>query len=180
MIVIIRGAPSIGKSTVAGELAEHIDDCALITGHDLIGLPKQTLLSLDGKAMKNGLSFISAMIEANIKAVVENGLHPVVDWFFPMDSDLPILLEHLKPLKQDIHTFVLSASLEEHLRRDAGRRQDWQIGEKGVEHFATEDELTRVPIGTPIDTTGMTRDEVVDSILRHLDKNGQPTAPADR
>lgn len=174
MVVIIRGAPSIGKSTVAGELAEHIDHSALITGHDLIGLPMQTLHSLDGKVMKNGLTFISAMIEANIKAIVENGLHPVVDWFFPMDSDLAILLEHLKPLKQDIHTFVLSASLEEHLRRDAGRRPDWQIGEKAVEHFATEDELARVPIGTRIDTTSLDVDQTVERILKEIREDGQP------
>ena len=180
MIVIVPGAPSIGKTAVAGELVEHLDRGVLVAGDSLVGLSGEALKAAEGQVMTHGLSLIVALFEANIRALVENRFDVVVDWFFPMDTDLPLLLDHLKLLEKPVHVFVLTASPEEHLRRDQARPEDWRIGEKGVRHFETHDELERVPVGTPVDTTGMTRDEVVDSILTHLGRDGQPTAPADR
>ena len=120
----------------------------------------------------------NSWIAAEVTVLVERGLHAIVDSYFSRDYELPDLLQLLEPLGQDVHVFLLTVAPEEHLQRDATRPQDWQIGKKGVEHFRMNKESERVSIGTVVDTTSLTAEQVAGRILHEL--NGQQPTQLDK
>ena len=180
MIVIIRGAPSVGKTTVAAALLEQLENSALIEGDQSFpGMSDTAWHSVCAQDDAHRTSLRNSWIVAGVRALVERRLHAIVDSYFSRDYELPHLLQRLESLGQDIHVFILTVNPEEHLGRDATRPADWQIGERGIEHFMTHQESLRVPVGTVVDTSGCTAEKVAERILGMLNGNGQQTGGGD-
>jgi len=180
MIIVIRGAPSVGKTSVAGALVELLEDSALVDGDQgLPGMSEATWHKVCAQDDAGRTSLGNSWILAGVTVLVERGLHVIVDSHFSRDHELPDLLQHLEPLGQDIHVFILTVDPEEHLERDATRPPDWQIGEKGVRHFGTHRESERVPVGTVVDTSGLNAREVAERLLGMLTEDRQQTGAGD-
>lgn len=169
MIIIIRGACGIGKTAVSQVLAELIYKAAHIEADQLVYMSDKTMEEVWEQQKHEGFLFLSIWAAAVASALVEHGFHPIIDWMYPVDGHLQDLIRRLRHLEQQIHVFNLLVNPEEHLKREEKR-----LGGTGreavemVEYFRENNSWANSPIGTAIDTTGQTPEDVARKICRKL------------
>ncbi len=165
MVIIVRGACSVGKTTVARELVERLPGSAHVGCDTMLPwMADATLAALQKQGKEAFPELLNAWVAATSRIFAEQGIRLVVDWHFPADEELQDLLQRL----DDCQVFNLLCAPEEHLRRDRQRATEEQIGPDGVEYFRTQGSWVGSPHGTDVDTTAMSPSEVATAILGHL------------
>lgn len=173
MVVVIRGACSVGKTTVAREIVELLPGSAHVACDTMLPwMSDATLATLRDQGKEAFPNLLNTWLVATAQIFAKQEIHLVVDWHFPADAELRDLVGRLAECALPCRVFNLRCSPEEHLRRDGLRPVDEQIGSSGIEYFQTEGSCVDPPCGTDMDTTLLSPRQVAETILAAISGNG--------
>lgn len=173
MVIVIRGACSVGKTAVAREIVESLPDSAHVACDAMLPwMSDATLATLRRRGGEVFPDLLNTWLVATAQIFAKQGIHLVVDWHFPADAELRDLVGRLAECALPCRVFNLRCSPEEHLRRDRLRPVDEQIGSGGIEHFRTHGSCVDSPCGTDMDTTLLSPRQVAETILASISGDG--------
>lgn len=166
MIIIINGSVGVGKTSVADQLHYKFEKSVHLDG-DAIGDVHPFIIYDDAR-----ISYLYRTLALLIDFHQHNGFQCfVINYVFESAESLQDLLDLLSPLDSDIHTYWLTCSEEEQIRRIHKRGRDeikWEL-ERFVElHKIQVAASQRGFIGTQIDTSGKSVVEVADEIWEDM------------
>jgi thymidylate kinase len=152
MIIILNGPLGIGKSTLAEMLTESVESCVMLDGDRLVAMnPPPT----------NEREYVHDVMALLIAHHRQAGYrHFVLDFLWRSVDDLSDLRARLARVapEEPVHCFLLTASLEENLRRIRSRQQARAIDEREFELQTVMDERAslagRPDVGEPLDVSG--------------------------
>jgi predicted kinase len=163
-VLVVTGAPGVGKSTVAREVAERLPVCAFVEADELhrmiisggewpsAGSP-QSLAQLELRTLQ------AATLAHNFS---DMGIPTVIDEVLGLPVQVRILEETLAGC--NVAIVGLSATSETIARRDAGRQRHTAHLYAGIERMIRHAVET-----TWIDTTRLSIDETVEELLGIID-----------
>ncbi len=176
MVVVIRGACSVGKTAAARSLVHLLPLSAFVEcGEMMPWMSDATLEALRGRAEQTLPDLLNAWLVATAGVLDAQGVHLVIDWHFPADSELQSLLRQLDECALPNRVFNLLCAPEKHLERDSKRHPDAQIKAAGIEYFRREGSWVGSPYGVDIDTTVMSPQDAAKTILEHIDAGATGT-----
>jgi|SRR3990167_7173941 len=155
--IIIRGPLGVGKSTVAKHLAASLHGCYISV--DEILSKHQLDLGEDGIPIESFIKANGFIVEIAKAADCDGAV--IVDGNFYYQEQINDLVSKLGG---DVKTFVLTASLETCLKRDAARSRVYGEDATRVVYGL----VARVHAGIEIDTEDKTESQVVDAIMNRL------------
>ena len=164
-LVIVNGAPGVGKSTVAEIVFSGLSNAAFLDGDDVWRIRP---FEVNDRT--------KAIVGKNIPFVLRSYLEAAYDyvllaWVMHRQEIIDAILEALSDLEFDLHVFTLVAEegvLCERWRSRAGKQAVPEL----VGDRLRQSRRLRT---TQIDTTGMEPDEVADRILASV---AGPASPA--
>ena len=174
MVIIIRGACSVGKTSVARSLVHILPMSAHVECDERPWMSDTTLETLRNRGEQVQADLLNAWLVATASVFDRQGVHTVVDWLFPADAELQDLLRQLDGCHLPSHVFNLLCSPQEHLARDQRREREGQIGQGGIEYFGREGSWVDSPHGLDIDTTALAPEEVAKRIVTEIEANQTP------
>jgi predicted kinase len=171
-VIILRGAPGVGKSTLAKELAQHFPKGVRIEVDTLRGM----VISVDWTNQQEykDLLQIAAQLTRQFLGL---GFKPilVVDTF--SGDKLKEFLDAVNnpDLGLKVKTFALHASPEVLAQRLAARPQD-QFRDLAVSKKLNSDVLKILrPADTLLDTSNQTAQQLADALVKVLNEDGNPS-----
>jgi 2-phosphoglycerate kinase len=166
VIVIINGPCGIGKTTVAWELNARFDRAVMLDG-DYIGAVHPFEIYDEAR-----VDYLYRTLRHLVAFHVEEGgyEHFVINYVFESPETLAQLRALLANLAGPVVAFRLLASDEDLERRIRAReeRPDWYLRRYKELVAIQERAAQRGEMGIPIDTTGLTVEQVVDRIWARL------------
>ena len=154
-LVLLGGAPGVGKSTVARLLLARLSGCAWLDGDDLW---RTNPFRVD--------DVTRPMVERNIRFVLRNYVHAdfrcvIFTWVLHLQPVIDLVLDGLRGL--DVTPFPLTLVCDEAtlLRRcagDAGRTTDPKLAARRLRQ-------SRELATTRIDTTARRPDQIADAVI---------------
>jgi len=151
--IVIRGPPAVGKSTISIRLASRIS-AQYICLDNVRREFRHTFSEEDKiKTLEKALPRVLDKLESGRSVILEEVFY-YPSQFRYLENNLPF----------DRYIFSLQASLEECVRRDAGRSS--AMGEARVERVYGF--VSRYDCGIKIETKGRHSEDVVDEITSHL------------
>ncbi len=162
MIIIINGSVGVGKTSVADQLHYKFEKSVHLDG-DAIGDVHPFIIYDDAR-----ISYLYRTLALLIGFHQQNGYRCfVINYVFESAESLQDLLDLLTPLDPDIHTYWLTCSEAEQVRRIRGRGRDeinWEL-DRFIELYKIQMAASqRGFIGKQIDTSDMNVAEVADEI----------------
>jgi thymidylate kinase len=152
MIIVLNGPLGIGKSTLAEILTESVEACVMLDGDRLVAMNPPPL---------NERDYVHEVMALLIAHHRQAGYrHFVLDYLWRSADDLFDLRARLVQAApgEPVHCFLLTASLEENLRRVRTRQQARAIDEREFEMQTVMDERAslaeRQDVGEPLDVSG--------------------------
>ena len=159
-LIIINGAPGVGKSIVGRLLLSKLSHSAFLDGDDVWQInPFEVNEITKDIVERNVASVLRNYLEANYEYVI-------LAWVLHQQSIIDRLLSRLDNLKFNVHVFTLIADEEVLLRRlqtNKGRRTDPNIA---LDRLRQSLKLRT----EKIDTTMLGPEVIVDRILNTLSK----------
>lgn len=172
MVIIIRGACSVGKTSAARSLVHLLPMSAHVDcGEMMPWMSDATLEALRSQDRQVLPDLLNEWLVPTATVLDRQGVHTIIDWHFPADTELQDLLRRLKECNLPCSVFNLLCSPAEHLSRDQQRQEDLQIGRGGIEYFRQEGSWVGSPHGLDIDTTALTPDDVAKRVVEHIEAN---------
>lgn len=172
MVIIIRGACSVGKTSAARALVHilpmsaHVDCDAMMPW--MSDATMEALRSRGGQVLPD---LWNEWLAGTASALDRQGIHAVIDWIFPADSELEDLLRRLDEWQLSTRVFNLLCSPEEHLARDGQREVEGQIGQEGIDYFRRTGGWLNSPHGRDLDTTALSPEGVARAIVAGIEAN---------
>lgn len=166
MIIIINGSLGVGKSSVAEQLHYKFDRSVHLDG-DYIGDVNPFEIYDEAR-----ISHLYRTLELLVGFHQKNGYHNfVINYVFESAVSLRDLLDLLRPLDIDIHTYWLTCSEQEQAGRIRNRQReelDWEL-----KRFVELQQIQRAAagegfIGKEVDTSDLTSAEVAEKIWRDI------------
>ena len=162
-LIIINGAPGVGKSVVGNLLFSKLDNSAFLDGDDVW----RTNPFEVNEATKN-------LVEDNIVSVLRNYFkaryeYIILTWVLHRQSIIDRILDQLDDVEFSTHIFTLTAdekTLLSRLQMDEDRKTNPDIA---LDRLEQSMKLNT----TKIDTTAMKPEDIVDEILETLWKGNQ-------
>jgi chloramphenicol 3-O-phosphotransferase len=166
MIIIINGSLGVGKSSVSEELHQKFDKSVHLDG-DYIGDVNPFEIYDPAR-----ISHLYRTLELLVGFHQKNGYHNfVINYVFESPESLQELLDLLRPLDDDIHTYWLTCEREEQARRIQKRQRDglsWEL-DRFIELQQIQARAAQQGfIGKEIDTTQLTAVEVAEAIWKDI------------
>ena len=167
MIIIINGSVGVGKSSVSEELHRKFDKSVYLDG-DQIGYVHPFEI-YDDVRIDHLYQTLAVLVGFHQK----HGYHNfVINYVFESSGSLQDLLDRLRQLDAELHTFWLTCDTEEQARRIQDRQRDqleWELSRfielKRIQEKAAQQGF----IGIEVDTTGLALAEVANQIWKMLD-----------
>lgn len=160
MMIILNGSRNAGKTTIARLLSERLPKTANLEVDRLrefiycFDLEESIALNLE-----NAVSVAQNLVRA--------GLHVVLN--YPLrNKDYEYLVENLKPLDTEIHTFTLRPTLDAALSNRGTRKPTPDDHERIRKQYDKKSPHQIPDLGTVIDNTAKTPEEVAEYILQSL------------
>lgn len=165
-LIVISGAPGVGKSVVASHLCRMLDECAWLDGDDVWRIHP---FRVDAERV--------ALAERNIVAVLRNYLsngcaHVILTWVLHRQEIIDRILSGLEGIPFDGSLFTLvcdERTLESRWRASHSGHADVELALRRLRESAALDT-------THIDTTELSPEQVAGGILETLAAK-EPSAP---
>ena len=166
MIIILNGSLGIGKTSVAWALQEFVSPSFMLDG-DYIGAVKPFEI-YDEKRVDYLYQTIIHLIEFHIK----NGYqHFIINYVFETQAILDSLKESLQDFDQEIFTFRLTCSEQEHQERIQRRNSDqldWELNRSRELNQILSQNSRDGDLGTEIDTSARSAKQVAEIIWKQI------------
>ncbi len=162
MIVILNGSVGVGKTTAAWALNQSFDKSVMLDG-DYIGAVHPFDIH-DAARVTYLYETLAHLVSFHQQHGYTNF---VINYVFESPESLAELVDDLRPLGGDVHTFWLTCSEDEQRRRILKRKTDqwaWELERFTELNIILEVASERGDIGKQLDTTGKSVQEVVQVI----------------
>ncbi len=167
-ILIINGAPGIGKTTVARLLFARLNDCAYLCGDSVWQINPFEVTERTKTIVEKNIPFV-------LRSYLEAGYQFVIlDWVMHRQEIIDRILSPLADLNFEAKVFTLvadeKAAVERSLARNGAARNSAGVLERL--------RLSRQLNSTQIDTTSLSPEAVADKIfrlIRRLEENSDET-----
>ncbi len=157
-LVIVNGAPGVGKSTVAELVFSKLCNAAFLDGDDVWRIrPFEVNDRTKAIVGKNIPVVLRSYLEAGYEYVL-------LAWVMHRQEIIEAVLEALSDLEFELHVFTLVADEETLSQRWRSRAGEQTVPELVADRLR---QSRRLPT-TQIDTTGLEPDEVADRILASI------------
>jgi chloramphenicol 3-O-phosphotransferase len=171
MIIIINGSLGVGKSSVAEALHMKFDKSVNLDA-DYIGFVHPFEIYDEAR-----IDHLYRTLELLVGFHQKNGYSNfVINYVFESPDSLQDLLERLRPLDANIHTYWLTCGEDEQAQRIRARpssTQEWELNRfVELQHIQAEAAQEGF-IGIELDTTGLSAGEVADKIWREISNSGE-------
>jgi chloramphenicol 3-O-phosphotransferase len=166
MIIIINGSLGVGKSSVAEELHWKFDKSVYLDG-DALG-DVHPFEIYDPARIDHLYHTLELLVGFHQKHGYPNF---VINYVFESPASLQALLDLLRPLERDIHTYWLTCEEQEQARRIRGRQRsdlEWELN-RFVELRQIQAQAAQQGfLGLEVDTTHLTAAEVAAAIWENI------------
>lgn len=157
-LIIINGAPGVGKLTIGNLLFSRLQNSAFLDGDDVWRINPFEVTDITRNIVERNIAFV---LRNYIKANYE---YVILVWVLHQQSIIDRLLSKLDNLRFKVYIFTLTCDEETLLKR---RRQQ---GKEGRELKVALDRLRqcRMLETVKLDTSAMKPDEIVDMIMESV------------
>jgi chloramphenicol 3-O-phosphotransferase len=166
MIVILNGSVGVGKTSVADQLHYKFEKSVHLDG-DAIGDVHPFIIYDDAR-----IDHLYRTLALLIGFHQQNGyVCFVINYVFESPESLQDLINLLHPLDPDIHTYWLTCSEEEQVKRikTRGRKEiKWELDRFIELQRIQEEAAKRGFIGKQVDTSGLSVPEIADRIWEDI------------
>lgn len=163
-IVILSGPSGAGKSAVAESLCERYDRTVHLETDAFFGWIRMGFVHPMKPASDRQNVMVSRAAARAATAYVDDLFAVFVDGVIGPHL-LPVYLEELRASNVPVHLVVLRPTLEETLRRVAGRTADRVLAEEHHRDLYAQFERYGDFAGITIDNTGLTADQTGDRVM---------------
>lgn len=159
-VVILRGLPGVGKTSVAVALRERLTPC--------VRLNVDTLRYFVSPRQLTGDQLLAAKLAAARMAVeyARLGTHAIIDSVFASSSTLAAVRTAIADAGVESIVFTLTAAVETVATRNVSRSSFTRQPPERVRELAS----TWMTAGIEIETDGKVEEEVADEIVHHLER----------
>jgi broad-specificity NMP kinase len=168
MIIIINGSLGVGKTSVAEAIHYKFDKSVNLDG-DYIGDVNPFEIYDDAR-----IDHLYRTFAHLIAFHQENGYaNFVINYVFESHTSLQELLDLLHPLDSDVHVFWLTCDREaqrERIQSRGGYEIEWELERLIVLQEIQAKAAEKGFIGTEVDTTGLSVEQVAESIWGMMDE----------
>lgn len=159
-LIIINGAPAIGKSTVARSVFARLPNSAFLDGDDVWQINPFEVTDRTKAIVERNIPFV-------LRGYFEAGYdHVILAWVMHQQAIIDWLLQQLGDLELDVRVFTLTAE-------EATAQARWRErgGQQGTSQVVSDRLRQTLQLNTTmIDTTHLTPEEVAEAILADLQR----------
>lgn len=163
MIIILNGSCGVGKSTVAQVIASKLERSVHIRGDDLRNLVFDAKINEEQNMLvdRNVLSLVRNYNKSNYCNII-------IDNVYENKQHLETLTEEIRKIDPCIYVFRLYVSLEENIKRNAGRKKESIMEESRVRELYEVFRGQGDSVGKVIDSSKLSVDETAGLILQRI------------
>ncbi|MBT3251676.1 MAG: AAA family ATPase [Candidatus Marinimicrobia bacterium] len=166
MILIINGSVGVGKTSISFSLQERFKKSIMLDG-DYIGAVHPFQIYNEERTQ-----YLYQTLTHLLKFHKKNGYSNfVINYVFETPNQLKSLIELLKPMDNEIHSFWLTCSSAENRERVRQRNSDdleWELNRFKELANIQKENVVKGNIGFQIDTTNLTISQVTDIIWQRI------------
>ena len=157
-LIIVNGAPCVGKSAVANLIFPQLPNSAFLDGDDVWRINPFEVTEQTKAIVEKNIPFV-------LRSYLEAGYeHVLLAWVMHRQEIIDLVVDELSDLHFELHVFTLVA--EESVLQDRWRRRPGHEGHSSM--IADRLRQSRNLDTTQIDTTHLSPEKIADRILNAL------------
>ncbi len=160
MIIIVNGAPGIGKTTIAHKLSKKLKKAIVIE------VDKIKYFAVDSLKSTDSLDIADHQLFMMIRALRSDKDCIILGHVYDSPKYFQAIVRQLKPHDRKLFAFKLRSTLGENVKRDHRRPKNLRLGDH-VNDLARRLDEQGDAVGYTVETTGLSVEKTADKI-HHL------------